>query len=181
MGRGQSLSRPKSSSPTCMPTLDGGGRPSASSHRLSIIDRLTILIVFDQNSNHFTCNICLRPLTSINHVSKVAITYIIQHSGAVVPADCMLFGEMKTDMAHNDMVVTSSFLRTTGPSMWLAQRGKLVGRRYGGASGRATDLAQVRSTPQRSYDRPDTGKADTSTCGRIPHHKDGGRGGSVRR
>ncbi|RWW13143.1 hypothetical protein GW17_00023169 [Ensete ventricosum] len=34
---------------------------------------------------------------------------------------------------------------------------------------------------QRSYGRPDTGKADTSTCGRITHRKDRGRGGSVRR
>ncbi|RWW80368.1 hypothetical protein BHE74_00011295 [Ensete ventricosum] len=33
----------------------------------------------------------------------------------------------------------------------------------------------------RSYDRPDTGKADTFTCGRIPHRKDDGRGGSGRR
>ncbi|RRT60337.1 hypothetical protein B296_00040504 [Ensete ventricosum] len=65
--------------------------------------------------------------------------------------------------------------------MWPTQRGKLVKGRYGGASGRAADLAQVRPNPQRSYDRPDTGKADTSTCGRIPHHKDDGRGGSVRR
>ncbi|RWW63014.1 hypothetical protein BHE74_00029827 [Ensete ventricosum] len=66
-------------------------------------------------------------------------------------------------------------------STWPTQCGKLVGRRYGGVSGRATDLAQVKSNPQRSYDRPDTGKADTSTCGRIPHRKDGGRGESVRR
>ncbi|RWW61995.1 hypothetical protein BHE74_00030919, partial [Ensete ventricosum] len=46
--------------------------------------------------------------------------------------------------------------------------------------GRATDLAQVRPNPQRSYGRPDTGKADTLTCGRMPHRKDGGRGGGVR-
>ncbi|RRT53009.1 hypothetical protein B296_00029656, partial [Ensete ventricosum] len=84
-------------------------------------------------------------------------------------------------MAHNDLVVTSSLLRTTGPLMWPTQREKLVGRRYGGASGRATDLAQVRPNLQRSYGRPDIGKADTSTCGRIPHRKDDGRGGSIRR
>ncbi|RWW38259.1 hypothetical protein BHE74_00056520 [Ensete ventricosum] len=64
---------------------------------------------------------------------------------------------------------------------WLTRRGKLVGRKYGGASGRATDLAQVRLNPQRSYDRPDTGKVDTLTYGRMPHRKDGGRGGGVRR
>ncbi|RRT45386.1 hypothetical protein B296_00049786 [Ensete ventricosum] len=84
-------------------------------------------------------------------------------------------------MTHDDLAVTSSFLRTTGSSTWSIRRGKLVGRRYGGASGRATDLAQVRPNPQRSYDRPDTGKADTLTCGRIPHRKDGERGGDVRR
>ncbi|RWW50901.1 hypothetical protein BHE74_00042805 [Ensete ventricosum] len=89
--------------------------------------------------------------------------------------------EKESDMAHNDLAATSSFLRTTGPSTWSTQRGKLVGRRYGGASGHVTDLAQVRPNPQRSYGRPDTGKADTSTCGRIPHRKDDGRGGSVRR
>ncbi|RRT37440.1 hypothetical protein B296_00049657 [Ensete ventricosum] len=85
------------------------------------------------------------------------------------------------DMAHNDLVITSSFFRTTGPPTWLTRRGKLVGHRYGGASGRAVDLAQVRSNPQQSYARPDTGKADTLTYGRIPHRKDGGRGGGVRR
>ncbi|RWW03891.1 hypothetical protein GW17_00032914, partial [Ensete ventricosum] len=47
--------------------------------------------------------------------------------------------------------------------------------------GRATDLAQVRPIPQESYGRPDTGKADTFTCRRIPHRKDYGSGGSVRR
>ncbi|RZS16080.1 hypothetical protein BHM03_00048028 [Ensete ventricosum] len=31
--------------------------------------------------------------------------------------------------------------------------------------------------PQRSYDRPDTGKVDTLTCGRMPYRKDGERGG----
>ncbi|RWW78251.1 hypothetical protein BHE74_00013537 [Ensete ventricosum] len=65
--------------------------------------------------------------------------------------------------------------------MWPTQHGKLVGRRYGGASGRATDLAQVRPIPQESYGRPNTGKANTFTCRRIPHRKDDGRGGSVRR
>ncbi|RRT61820.1 hypothetical protein B296_00021870 [Ensete ventricosum] len=84
-------------------------------------------------------------------------------------------------MAHDDLAATSSLPRTTGPSTWSTRRGKLVGRRYGGASGRATDLAQVRPNPQRSYDRPDTGKADTLTCGRMPHRKDGGCGGGVRR
>ncbi|RWW05039.1 hypothetical protein GW17_00031708 [Ensete ventricosum] len=69
---------------------------------------------------------------------------------------------------------------TTGPPTWPTRRGKLVGRRYGGASGRAADLAQVRLNPQRSYGRPDTGKADTLTCGRIPHRKDGGHGRGVR-
>ncbi|RRT73113.1 hypothetical protein B296_00012599 [Ensete ventricosum] len=48
-------------------------------------------------------------------------------------------------------------------------------------SGRAADLAQVRPNPQRSYDRPDTGKANTLTCGRMPHRKDDGHGGGVRR
>ncbi|RZS08056.1 hypothetical protein BHM03_00038987 [Ensete ventricosum] len=38
-----------------------------------------------------------------------------------------------------------------------------------------------RPNPQRSYDRPDTGKTDTLTCGRIPRRKDGGSGGGVRR
>ncbi|RZR75428.1 hypothetical protein BHM03_00057067 [Ensete ventricosum] len=65
-----------------------------------------------------------------------------------------------------------------------AIRGEVEGREkvllYGGASGRAADLAQVRPNPQRSYDRPDTGKADTLTCRRMPHRKDGGRGGGVR-
>ncbi|RRT32113.1 hypothetical protein B296_00047124 [Ensete ventricosum] len=61
--------------------------------------------------------------------------------------------------------------------MWPTRCGKLVGHRYEGASGRATDLAQVRSNPQRSYGRPDIGKVDTLTCGRMPHRKDGGHGG----
>ncbi|RWW41886.1 hypothetical protein BHE74_00052596 [Ensete ventricosum] len=38
-----------------------------------------------------------------------------------------------------------------------------------------------RPNPQRSYDRPDTGKTDTLTCGRIPRRKDDGSGGGVRR
>ncbi|RZS15888.1 hypothetical protein BHM03_00047816 [Ensete ventricosum] len=33
---------------------------------------------------------------------------------------------------------------------------------------------------QRSYDRPDAGKADTLTCRRMPYRKDDGHGGSVR-
>ncbi|RWW48028.1 hypothetical protein BHE74_00045946 [Ensete ventricosum] len=33
---------------------------------------------------------------------------------------------------------------------------------------------------QRSYGRPDTGKADTLTCRRMPYRKDDGHGGSVR-
>ncbi|RRT36764.1 hypothetical protein B296_00051902 [Ensete ventricosum] len=45
--------------------------------------------------------------------------------------------------------------------------------------GRMADLAQVRPNSQRSYGRPDTGKVDTLTCGRMPHRKDGGRGGGV--
>ncbi|RZS01682.1 hypothetical protein BHM03_00031587 [Ensete ventricosum] len=49
-----------------------------------------------------------------------------------------------------------------------------------GVSGRTADLTQVRSTPQRSYDRPDTGKVDTLTCRRMPHRKNDGRGGRVR-
>ncbi|RZS22024.1 hypothetical protein BHM03_00054743 [Ensete ventricosum] len=85
------------------------------------------------------------------------------------------------DMTHDDLIIVSSLFRTIGPSTWLTRRGKLVRCRYGGASGRATDLTQVRSNPQRSYGRPDTGKADTLTCGRIPHRKDGGHGGGVRR
>ncbi|RZR85613.1 hypothetical protein BHM03_00012631 [Ensete ventricosum] len=84
-------------------------------------------------------------------------------------------------MARDDLVVTSSFPRIIGPSTWLTRQGKLVRRRYGGASGRAIDLAQVRSNPQRSYDRPDIGKSDTLTCGRMPHRKDGGCGGGLRR
>ncbi|RWW40149.1 hypothetical protein BHE74_00054454 [Ensete ventricosum] len=83
-------------------------------------------------------------------------------------------------MAHDDLAATSLLLRTTGPPTWLTRRGKLVGRRYGGASGRTADLARVRPNPQWSYDRPDTDKTDTLTCGRIPHRKDDGRGGGVR-
>ncbi|RRT61921.1 hypothetical protein B296_00005968, partial [Ensete ventricosum] len=60
-------------------------------------------------------------------------------------------------MTHNDLVVTSLLLRTIGPPTWLTQHGKLVERRYGGASGRAADLPQVRPNPQRLYGRPDTG------------------------
>ncbi|RWW43477.1 hypothetical protein BHE74_00050851, partial [Ensete ventricosum] len=89
-------------------------------------------------------------------------------------------GRGKNDMTHDDLTVTSSLLRTTSPPTWPTRHGKLVERRYGGASGRATDLAQVRPNSQRSYGRPDTGKADTLTCGRIPHRKDGGSGGGVR-
>ncbi|RWW52023.1 hypothetical protein BHE74_00041583, partial [Ensete ventricosum] len=91
-----------------------------------------------------------------------------------------LHGEGKNDMAHNDLAATSSLPRTTSPPTWPTRCGKLVGRRYGGASGRAADLAQVRPNPQRSYDLPDTGKADTLTCGRMPHRKDDGRSGGVR-
>ncbi|RRT56554.1 hypothetical protein B296_00030944 [Ensete ventricosum] len=83
-------------------------------------------------------------------------------------------------MTHDDLVATSSLPRTTGPSTWSTRRGKLVERRYEGAKGRATDLAQVRPNPQRSYGRPTTGKADTLTCGRMPYRKDGGCGGGVR-
>ncbi|RZS28253.1 hypothetical protein BHM03_00061824 [Ensete ventricosum] len=83
-------------------------------------------------------------------------------------------------MTHDDLAATSSLPRTTGPPTWPIRRGKLVGRRYGGASGRAVDLTQVKSNPQRSYGRPDTGKVDTLTCGRMPHRKDDGRGGGVR-
>ncbi|RRT31710.1 hypothetical protein B296_00044931 [Ensete ventricosum] len=64
-------------------------------------------------------------------------------------------------MVHDDLVATSSLLRTTGSSTWSIRRGKLVGHKYEGASGRAADLARVRPNPQRSYGRPDTGKADT--------------------
>ncbi|RRT31525.1 hypothetical protein B296_00054857 [Ensete ventricosum] len=80
-------------------------------------------------------------------------------------------------MAHDDLAVTSWLPRTTGPPTWSTRREKLVGRRYKGASGRAADLAQLRSNPQRLYDRPYTGKTNTLTCGRMPHRKDGGRGG----
>ncbi|RWW26848.1 hypothetical protein GW17_00008759 [Ensete ventricosum] len=71
------------------------------------------------------------------------------------------------DMTHNDLAVTSSLIRTTGPSTWSTQRRKLVGRRYGGASGRATDLAQVRPNPQRLYGRPDTADFPSRT---LSHH-----------
>ncbi|RWW87677.1 hypothetical protein BHE74_00003473 [Ensete ventricosum] len=84
-------------------------------------------------------------------------------------------------MTNGDMTVTSVGPRTIGPSMWLTRRGKLAGRQYGGASDRTVDLTQVRSTPQRSYGRPDTGKVDTLTCGHMPYRKDGGRGGRIRR
>ncbi|RZR72987.1 hypothetical protein BHM03_00018995 [Ensete ventricosum] len=46
----------------------------------------------------------------------------------------------------------------------------------GGVSGRTADLTQVRSTPQRSYGRPDADKVDTLTCRRMSHRKDDGRG-----
>ncbi|RWW83707.1 hypothetical protein BHE74_00007775 [Ensete ventricosum] len=75
-----------------------------------------------------------------------------------------MFSRLTGDMTHNDLAATSSLLRTTGPSTWPTQRGKLVGRR---------------PIPQRLYGRPDTGKADTSTYGRILHRKDDRRGGSV--
>ncbi|RWW68531.1 hypothetical protein BHE74_00023946 [Ensete ventricosum] len=71
--------------------------------------------------------------------------------------------------------------RTTGPPTWSTQHGKPVKRRYEGASGRTAGLTQVRPIPQQLYDRPNTGKIDTFTCGRIPHRKDDRRGGSVRR
>ncbi|RRT48691.1 hypothetical protein B296_00026175, partial [Ensete ventricosum] len=64
-----------------------------------------------------------------------------------------------------DLVVTSSRPRTTSPSTWPTRRGKSVWRRYGGVSGRTTDLAQVRST--------------SLTCRRTSHRKDGDRGGEV--
>ncbi|RRT45321.1 hypothetical protein B296_00035614 [Ensete ventricosum] len=70
-------------------------------------------------------------------------------------------------MPDVDLIVTSSCHRTTGPSMWLIRRGKSIWRRYGGVSGRAVDLAQVRSTPL--------------TCRRTSHRKDDGRGEEVRR
>ncbi|RWW66289.1 hypothetical protein BHE74_00026355, partial [Ensete ventricosum] len=76
---------------------------------------------------------------------------------------------------------TSSLPRTTGPPTWPTQHGKPVGRRYEDANGRTAGLTQVRPIPQQLYDRPDTGKADTFTCGRIPHRKDDQRDGSVRR
>ncbi|RWV86759.1 hypothetical protein GW17_00051307 [Ensete ventricosum] len=56
----------------------------------------------------------------------------------------------------------------------------LLQRQVNGTSGRVTDLAQVRPNPQWSYGRPDTGKADTLTRGRMPHRKDGGHGEGVR-
>ncbi|RRT34562.1 hypothetical protein B296_00054626 [Ensete ventricosum] len=82
-------------------------------------------------------------------------------------------------MANDDLAAISSRPRTTGPPTWPSRRGKLVERKYGGAIGRTIDLAQVRLNPQRSYDRSDTGKVDTLTCGRMPHRKDDGRGGGV--
>ncbi|RWW19800.1 hypothetical protein GW17_00016119, partial [Ensete ventricosum] len=45
------------------------------------------------------------------------------------------------------MAATSAGPRTTGLSTWSTRRGKLVGRQYGGASDRTTNLTQVRSTP----------------------------------
>ncbi|RZR86676.1 hypothetical protein BHM03_00013919 [Ensete ventricosum] len=84
-------------------------------------------------------------------------------------------------MTNDDMAVTSSCPRTTGPSTWLTRRGKLVGCKYGGANGRTTDLAQVRSNPQWSYGQPDIGKFDVITCRRMPHCKDDGHDGRVRR
>ncbi|RWV79579.1 hypothetical protein GW17_00059265, partial [Ensete ventricosum] len=83
------------------------------------------------------------------------------------------------DMTNDDLVATSSRPQTTGPPTWSTRRGKLVGCKYGGASGRTADLAQVRPNPRRSYDRPGTGKVDTLTCGRMPHRKDDERGGGV--
>ncbi|RWW65721.1 hypothetical protein BHE74_00026961 [Ensete ventricosum] len=80
-------------------------------------------------------------------------------------------------MVNDDLAATSLRPRTTGLSTWPTRRGKLVGRKYGALSGRTIDLAQARPNPQRSYDRPDTCKVDTLTCGRMPHRKDGGRGG----
>ncbi|RWW64526.1 hypothetical protein BHE74_00028220, partial [Ensete ventricosum] len=87
----------------------------------------------------------------------------------------------KNDMANDDLAATSSHPRTTGPPKWPTLRGKLVGCKCGGASGRTADLAQVRSNPQRSYDRSDIGKVEALTRRRMPHRKDGGCGGRVRR
>ncbi|RWW03556.1 hypothetical protein GW17_00033285 [Ensete ventricosum] len=56
-------------------------------------------------------------------------------------------------MTHDHIIVTLSLLRIIDPSTWSTRRGKLVGR----------------------------SKADTLTCGCIPHRKDGRRGGGVRR
>ncbi|RZS01956.1 hypothetical protein BHM03_00031918 [Ensete ventricosum] len=64
------------------------------------------------------------------------------HVGARWPVSSSL-----TDMTHNDMTITSSFLRIIGPPTWMTQYGELVGRRYGGASSHAVDLAQVRPIP----------------------------------
>ncbi|RWW03002.1 hypothetical protein GW17_00033881 [Ensete ventricosum] len=111
------------------------------------------------------------------HCSLVGPTRVKEAKGLITEED---EGDRRNDMAHDDLIVTLSLLRTTDLSTWPTQRGKLVGRRYGGVSGRAVDLAQVRPNPQRLYGRPDTGKADTLTCGRIPHRKDDGRDGGVR-
>ncbi|RWW02860.1 hypothetical protein GW17_00034032 [Ensete ventricosum] len=69
--------------------------------------------------------------------------------------------------ADGDPAATSARPRTTGPPTWLTQRGKLAGRKYGGASGRTAD-------------RPNAGKADTLTRRRMPYRKHGEYGGSVR-
>ncbi|RZR88920.1 hypothetical protein BHM03_00016564 [Ensete ventricosum] len=50
-------------------------------------------------------------------------------------------------MADGDPTATSARPRTTGPPTWPTRRGKLAGRKYGGASGHTAGLTQVRPTP----------------------------------
>ncbi|RRT44978.1 hypothetical protein B296_00050814 [Ensete ventricosum] len=70
-------------------------------------------------------------------------------------------------MTNADLAVTSSYPRTAGPPTWPTRHGQPVECKYEGR--------------QWSYSRPDAGKVDTPSCKRTPHHKDGERGGRVRR
>ncbi|RZS26308.1 hypothetical protein BHM03_00059624 [Ensete ventricosum] len=51
------------------------------------------------------------------------------------------------DMADGDPAATSARPRTIGSPTWPTRRGKLAGRKYGGASGHTAGLTQVRLTP----------------------------------
>ncbi|RZS06881.1 hypothetical protein BHM03_00037636 [Ensete ventricosum] len=46
----------------------------------------------------------------------------------------------ENDMTDVDLAATSSCPRTAGPLTWSTRRGKSVWRRYGGVSGRTTDV-----------------------------------------